>query len=478
MPSDSAETQPDRISCFRDCDGGPRVNAPVPEGAEAIAADRRELAAVSILLLLGAAARVVAVLAGPAMGDAERFWGLSDSLVQGRGYSRDGLPELDLAPGYPVFLAAVRTLVDSVALVLVIQMIAAVVTCAMIYRVCRDLAGPAFALVCLSWHALAPGVVLQAAMISSEGLTTFLLAALIAVSRWGNRLPCNDGLRPVAAGVLAAAATLTAPHAIFIGAAINLSMLVGAGKRGRHLMALAVGWLMCLVPWEIHCVRATGAPVLTILQIRGDAYRFDHESGYAVWVRSWYERASDFETAFFHLDRFEALPAEAFSSAEERAYLTGLVLGKGTNPEDLPESTDREFGVAARKRLGADRPLDRARRVLARTFYLWAEYSPGPTWLIAVRSGLFPSRQARGLVWYAGLASHISFQAFGLLALGAVVRRPDCFRLALFCGIAAYAVLSATFALCEARRNVTLYPSILVLAAGFTESAGRRLAPK
>jgi hypothetical protein len=422
-----------------------------------------EFGLVSGLLFAGACGRAVGVLSGPELGDRARYWNLADSLIQGRGYSMFGVPEIGFAPGYPVFLALVRMVRDTQEFIAGAQVTMALATCALIYLICRHLAGPAFALIFLAWHALTPVVLLQAAMISSEGLTTFLMTSLIAAAILCEAPRHRSGC-VVLVGALAAAGALTAPHTIFMGAAMSLAVVARSRARRNDAFLLCLGWLVCLGPWQIHCVRAIGKPVVTILQLRSDAYRFG-DTGFAAWLWAWYERPSDVALGFVGLDKFETFPNRAFVSPEERKHLTGLVRGRSRESSKLPPSIDSEFAIAAKNRAAIDRPWDPARRILVRSFYLWTEYFPGPTWLLLERGMPFSSQWLRRVVWYSGFASHAIFLAMGFLAVFAVVRHPTPLTLALFAGLCAYTLGSATFAFCEERRNVTLYPAILSLAA-------------
>jgi len=70
-------------------------------------------------------------------GDSARFLYQAEALLNGRGFLWDDVPCTDLPPGYPVFLALLRSVSSSLLLVVFVQFVLSVLSCYLIYLAIR-----------------------------------------------------------------------------------------------------------------------------------------------------------------------------------------------------------------------------------------------------------------------------------------------------------------------------------------------------
>lgn len=233
----------------------------------AIAA-RREPRILALLVLLALMVRVAAffVLAPPVESDGAAYVMLADSLW------RTGVPT-DMfgqhgfySIGYPLALTPFVALMGATAAAgLVLNLILAVVSLWLLYRLAQQLGLPAWArLLTLAAYALwLPGI-WNAAMLARENLSTPLLLGVLLASL--AILQRRRGAS-IAAGIFCGAAMLAGGSALLLGLAPLTAIWLAANHRRelvvRSSAILAGGLLLVLAPWLLAMQAMTGSATLS-----------------------------------------------------------------------------------------------------------------------------------------------------------------------------------------------------------------------
>jgi 4-amino-4-deoxy-L-arabinose transferase-like glycosyltransferase len=429
---------------------------------------RVERAVLALAVLAGLALRVY-LSSDATSGDMERYLGFSSSLLAGRGYAVQGSLNTSLAPGYPVFLAALRWAWDSIPFVQAVQIAMSIGSAALVYLTTRRadmrLALAAFALTVTDFYLASLSVV-----ILSETLTIALLS-LCVYCVWRFETRRASGVTHIFFGVMCGACLLTAPHTAFFSGAVGLWAAWNNRSRPRAVAAMALGFALLFVPWQIHCYLAQGR--VNPLVFSKASYAFQ-DSGYAEWMRTWVIRSADVRRAAFDLEKFDLLPDRAFRTPQEREALAAVVRPYGKYPYLMPAEADRVFADVAAE-------VKRARPVtfyvglpVARTIPLWVEMEPAGIVGAEQLRYLQPSEVARfdeqyGFVKTASQLSkstlslvvyavHAAGMIFLLTLLARAVRRRCGFPMVVALWAVCFTVASTLLVVPEARRTATFFP--------------------
>lgn len=411
-------------------------------------------------------------------GDTKRYLAQAESLAAGGGYGRDGVPDVRLPPGYPVFLASVRSLTESHAALRAIQVALSVLSCALVYQaVC--LVNRKTAIVALLLMALAPALAHYAAYMLSEVLSVFLMSLLALFLGREQSAKGAASLNLTCIGLLCCALVLTAPATALLAAFLCGAVSIRHRFHLRSIGAVACGIALLMIPWQLHCVRAVGRPIPTVYDFSTFTVM---NSGFGDWVRTWKIWPSEGRVYHFHKDVkfFDRAPSNAFASDEERRRLRGLC--EDLNAERIDRgSFDAEFAaVATRRRHEA--PL-RAPVVLPlyRSVVLWTYldnlWPAQPTYIGRLGYRTFVADQRDHGVQRAllrqGKAAYsvllflmtIGYTALFVWLSWRSIAGKRLIGIAIVCGVLAYTAAGAHTGAHEIRRNAVFFPVLLFLLA-------------
>jgi hypothetical protein len=396
--------------------------------------------------------------------DGERFARQAAELRAGLGFNWAGAPTSAHPPGYPAFLALLPTLDDAGrARVNVLLWVGA---CVLLHALLRPVGVRA-----ARWGALAlaanPWAARQVSYPMSEPLA-LLLALALALS--AHRLvgvpgPARPAWMAALCGLAAAALALTAPGVLVVAGGVVA--VVGWTVRSRRaaLVPLLAGVALPMLPWQLHCLRATGHVEWLVV---GRAGNFT--AGRGLWARTWLVRESELAHVW-HPERLADAPARAFRDEAERASLAALA-GSGD-----AAALDGALRDAARARLASDPSLP-WRFTLARVATLWLDMPAlghvQPSWVLRLSPSTWRAdvsavgtRRALLRLAKAGActAAQAVYAAYALAVLGLAWRARRPLALAIVAGTCVYTLVSAASALGEARRNLPFVALLLALPA-------------
>jgi len=196
----------------------------------------------------------------PLTHDEQEYWMLSGNLAAGRGlvYDEDGHEHFGRAPGYAVFLAAVRSLDDSVAAVKIAQSVLGAAAVAVIALLASRAGGPAAAAAAAAIAAVYPPLAWMPAYVLTEALYT-LLALVAALALW-RAFDRPSASRFLVTGVVIGVAALVRPVALPF---LALTVVV-LGLRRWFLAAtvVVVGAAIVIAPWAAWKTRESGRLIL------------------------------------------------------------------------------------------------------------------------------------------------------------------------------------------------------------------------
>lgn len=208
--------------------------------------------------------------------DSAAYVQTAESLLAGRGFTRDGVIETRRTPGYPLAIAAFRAAGIGDRGLALAQHLAAALMAAALVLVARRLTGNA--LIALIAAALVAGdlpTIVHANKILTETAFTLLLLAVFVLA-WrigeGARRPLLEG---AIAGLLIGAAALVRPIAVAFFVPLALYF---AWTRRRGVIPLFVVCALFLPSmWTVRNYRATG--VATLSSISADSMLFFKAAG-------------------------------------------------------------------------------------------------------------------------------------------------------------------------------------------------------
>lgn len=176
-------------------------------------------------------------------------WHLSDGLLQHGALLYDGAPTAAFEPLFPILIALVRLVADSIAAVVVVQIALSCVGAILIDRLATRLSGsPRAGLVAAALFALYPYFVRQS--VGMLELPLFLMLMLAAWVAW-------TGDRPTVSVAMLTLGTLTRA---FVAPLILVAVVITALRRPRAAVRPAVVALLLLAPWMAHNYSVAGRP--------------------------------------------------------------------------------------------------------------------------------------------------------------------------------------------------------------------------
>lgn len=185
---------------------------------------------------------------------------LADGLVQGQGFGTPGNPESFRVPGYPVFLAVLQQLSDSLRFVSFVQVMLSLATCVLTWDIARNLAGEKAGLIGLAVQGFSIVSAVFACRILSEALFVFIFVVFLRLFLLGYGRPgrwrCR--LRVLTAGALLAAAAYVRAVALPLGFLCAGYWLYK--RQFKSALLLAATWLVLLAPWYVRNWTKTGMP--------------------------------------------------------------------------------------------------------------------------------------------------------------------------------------------------------------------------
>lgn len=388
----------------------------------------------------------------------------------------------NVPPGYPAFLALLSlgtgTPLDpsSLTIVWVSHVLMSMASCWLVYAAIRPRA-PRAAVVALFCMAASPVVARLLSYLLSETFSAFLSSILVFELSRVERHGANS-FRALSVGFLCVALLLTSPAAIFLAFLIWCYVAWGQRRHLKNVALLAAGSLLLMIPWQLHCYRVVGRPLLTIYTSLDKSM-----APYNLWCQTWMETQHDLG-ARWRPEQFHSLPDSLFASAEEREELMALYAAKfelGNVDVDL-----EPFRPAALRRIAEDPWQFYLFLPAKRCFSLWFDTDYGRREAIQLldhfpfTKGISTGQTAvettiRNVV---GAVGFLGFNGVPLVLLVVEVLGMCSRRLMpwiIVFSVAIYTIISAAEAWGEFRRNVPFYPAILFIlfyAYSNKESAG------
>lgn len=219
------------------------------------------------ILLLAVVFRAYGVWAHPAVpnGDAEDYHGLATRMVEGRGYvNAAGQPTAWRPPAYPVFLAGVYKIAGvSVQRATIVQVILGGLTVLMLTALGAMILGWPRALMAGTIAAVYPALVWLPRLLLSENLSLLLL--LLSLAAIILYLRSAQMVWIIVFGVLCALNTLVRGSNLFFPIAVTFGLVILQRRDSRQLtaplLAMAVAFIVTLLPWAIRNYRVYHQPI-------------------------------------------------------------------------------------------------------------------------------------------------------------------------------------------------------------------------
>jgi 4-amino-4-deoxy-L-arabinose transferase-like glycosyltransferase len=210
-------------------------------------------------------------------GDADGYWKLAQTIVQGEEYSIYTPPRRVLRmPGFPLVLAGAMAVVGEdhfrVRLILALSGVAA---CYLVYLLGKELTNETTGLIAAGLTAVSPVMAGFSVLFLSE--TIFAVAMLISLwvlvklanVKWGDEERFRGSLWSALAGISLAAAFYVRPSWLLILPMVVVLMVVGAAVHRvlalKRAVILTLGFTAALVPWVYRNYQVTGHFVPTTL---------------------------------------------------------------------------------------------------------------------------------------------------------------------------------------------------------------------
>jgi 4-amino-4-deoxy-L-arabinose transferase-like glycosyltransferase len=287
--------------------------------------------------LIGLFLRVIFVLATPDIGaptsmDSGTYHGVAVNLIEGRGYSEDGVnPSIFVAPMYPFFLAAIYSLfgVSPLAAEL-LQCLLATASGFILYYFGRDLFGRIPAFIGYLMVLLVPELLVLTTFLYTETLFIFLFLCSVWLTWRAIQNPTKFGV--MAAGVVTGLTTLTRGVTMFFPLLFLMALLF------RHRLGPALRWTLLygtlfiipILPWTLRNY-VTFHAVVPIAVGTGDVFwtgnylpldgKYSYDKTMALM--------DSMTTGMDQVTRDRRLTAEAFSNIKGQPVATaGLMLRK------------------------------------------------------------------------------------------------------------------------------------------------------
>jgi hypothetical protein len=403
--------------------------------------------------------------------DSWRFIFQAKSLLAGEGFLTFALqPCTSLPPGYPVFLALVHLISLArfdvwILFTWILQLLMSLASCYLVCAAVRPKA-PRAAVGAFLLMAVSPMLARLAGYILSETFSTFLASLLVlAVSRLETR--GSNLFHSFFLGFLCVGLLLTAPATIVLAFLIWCYVAWSNRKSPTDLAALIVGSLILMIPWQIHCYRATGKLQPTVYtSLTG------HPSGFKLWCCTWVSTQYDMGV-WWHPEQFRTLPDSLFSSTKQREELTALYYKEGSARLQDPQVSE-PFHAAALQRINENPWRFYLMLPTRRAFSLWFDIEYGWSKAIqqlhrfSITDGI-PSGHStlqvaiRNIIGIAGILAYngVHLALLLIVVLGLFSRK--LMPWLIVSSAAIYTVISAVTAMGEFRRDLPFYPAVLFI---------------
>jgi 4-amino-4-deoxy-L-arabinose transferase-like glycosyltransferase len=227
---------------------------------------RRLLGVLAVALAIRVLLIVTTASLGPRIADERDYLQIARSLAEGRGFAFDSGPTSLRPPLYPAFIAALwlGSGTESLPLVRVAQVILALLTAWLVYRLGTDLYDECTGVAAAAITALYPVLIFQNMMALTETLFTLLvIASALALVRL---VRAPSVARSLLAGALVGCAALT--RSVFWPFPFVLAPLVGwwtpspLHRRISIAVSLLAGSVLVMAPWAVRNTRLQGVPVV------------------------------------------------------------------------------------------------------------------------------------------------------------------------------------------------------------------------
>ena len=196
-----------------------------------------------------------------ASGDAQDYVSLAHTILDAQRYALlpGSPPEFFRAPGYPIFIAGVLAVFNSVFAVIVIQILLIAGSCVILYKLGEQFFSRGVGIAAALVFALDPTVIFNSLITLSESLFVFLL--LLAVYMIANRK--GGAWRMFLIGLVVGALALTRPVGPFVVPLFLLYFLWthrSDSKRSLFAgsLALILGMALLILPWLVRNERLSG----------------------------------------------------------------------------------------------------------------------------------------------------------------------------------------------------------------------------
>lgn len=205
-------------------------------------------------------------------GDGPLYVSIAKHLLDGTGFAGpDGVPTAFVTPGYPIFLAGLFLVSDSILFVGICQSIVGTLGVALLALATDRLAGRAAAVATGIAAALYPHSLLWTTQVMTETLYVSLIAVAVYLLTRLVYEQGNGGWVAIACGAAAAAAALVRPPILGFAVLLVVAGAIRGQWRRRALLGL-LGLVIVYSPWVIRNVVQMDALVVT-----------STESGYVLW---------------------------------------------------------------------------------------------------------------------------------------------------------------------------------------------------
>ncbi|HTK38968.1 MAG TPA: phospholipid carrier-dependent glycosyltransferase [Pyrinomonadaceae bacterium] len=282
-------------------------------------------------------------------------------------------PTLIRLPGYPIFLAGVYSIFGhgNNTPVRVIQGIVFAITCVLValiawnwtegkHRRRRKAAWWAFVLT-----TLCPFTAIFSAVILTETLTMFFLAAMTLAATYGLKSQNRNASWAwwITAGIIAGFAVYLRPDsglfAFGLGLTLAVSVLFKRASEvsfGRNFCSViikgilfSVAFMLALVPWTVRNERVFGR-FQPLAPAHAEAPGEFVPHGYFLWLRTWINDSRYIPAMQWGLEiqriKIEQVPAFAFDSDEEKSKVAALLDQYNNSDPDHPMVADQKQAQA------------------------------------------------------------------------------------------------------------------------------------
>jgi 4-amino-4-deoxy-L-arabinose transferase-like glycosyltransferase len=405
--------------------------------------------------------RLVAVLKPVDAGDLDRYEVLARAMLAGRGYAftaeeaavylgqAKATPVTELPPGYAAVVAAHYVIWEDPRGLLISNWLMSTLSILLLYGAVRPW-GTKPATIAAGLLACNPWVIRWTGHYFTETCGLFLMSAsLWCLSRLDAQT--RGWLWAFWLGVFSSGLVLTTPGVMFVTGGLLIYGMWQHRSRPVLICAMLAGVAVCMGPWQVHCYRATGHVVPTVLT---PSRATNTVSYFHSWVNTWMARASQIAVYWRPGPYMDEIPADVFFDAAEKETLRKAAQGFVDKQVSVDEYNET-FRHPYERRL-AEVPAWRRNLLLPtlRGITLWTEHQKliwTSGWKATLVDGVF------GLLNYFYLFCFTGFALAGL-------RRSPLLVLVVIGGTIGYTAVCGIWGATEYRRNYPLIPALLFLA--------------